>query len=70
MGRTEMTKIILCLMALLILFPSRAYAYIDPGMGSMMVQFIWGLVIGSFLLFRKRLGEFLNKIKYFFKREK
>jgi len=46
-----------------LLFPQNAYAYLDPGTGSFMLQLIIGLLLG--VLFSVKL--FFNKIKAFLK---
>lgn len=48
---------------LLFIFPSKIYAYIDPGTGSYIFQMILGVVLGG--LFAA--GIFWRKIKAFFK---
>jgi len=60
------TLTILKLVAFLVLlFPSAAYAYIDPGIGSMLLQ---GLAVGFFavLAFGKNVR---SKISNFFKKQ-
>jgi hypothetical protein len=49
---------------LFILFPSKSFAYLDPGTGSMLLQALIGLMATLFTTFY----IFLNKIKLFFKK--
>jgi len=52
----------LCLIVGLISYTSPAYAYLDPGMGSMLLQ---GL-IGGFAVIISFISIYWNKIKVFF----
>ena len=49
---------------LFILFPSKSFAYLDPGTGSMLLQALIGLIASLFTTFY----IFWNKIKLFFKK--
>ena len=48
---TNLKKVLLLVIALLA-FPCSAYAYIDPGAGSMLLQLLLGGVAGLFVFFR------------------
>src|SRR5262249_28650386 len=50
-----------------VLFRSNAYAYIDPGAGSMLLQIFLGTVIGGVIWFRNFIGDLFRKI---FKKKK
>jgi len=41
---------------LLVLAPSSAYAYVDPGMGSLWLQAIASIIVGGLLTGRERLS--------------
>lgn len=49
---------------LFILFPSKSFAYLDPGTGSIILQALIGLIASFFTAFLM----FWNKIKLFFKK--
>jgi hypothetical protein len=63
-----MEKILLFLMVVFCLFfySSRAFAYLDPGTGSMILQSI----LAAFLLISTGIGIFWRRIKKFFGRSK
>jgi len=37
---------------LILIFPRRAYAYIDPGTGSIIIQFLIGIAVGGAALIK------------------
>jgi hypothetical protein len=56
----------LCLFVLLLGFPSRAEAYLDPGTGSMVLQIVTGgilAVMATTRLYWKRIQSFLQRDK-------
>lgn len=57
---------ILFLMVLVttLVFASRAYAYLDPGTGSYILQILLSIILGGLFAFKL----FFTKIKLFFKR--
>ena len=61
-----MKKILLSFLILVLLLNNNAYAYIDPGMGSIIIQSIIGAVAAgmSFIVL------YWNKFKNFFKKSK
>jgi hypothetical protein len=56
-------EIMIILFLFIILFPSKAFAYIDPGTGSMLIQLAIALVASVLFYFRKRVRIFLNWFK-------
>jgi hypothetical protein len=54
---------VVCLIALLLALPSKAFGYVDPGSGSFIYQAIYAAFIGGIFYLRR----FLNRI---FKRNK
>jgi hypothetical protein len=42
--------------------------YIDPGTGSILVQFLIAFVVGSAIYFRKFLSKFLSTVRKYFRR--
>lgn len=56
---TNLKKVLLLVIALLA-FPWSAYAYIDPGAGSMLLQLLLGGVAGLFVFFRIFKQKFLK----------
>lgn len=49
------------LAAMLLLMPSTAFAYIDPGTGSILWQMLLGLLVGAGFYFRQIAGWFTRK---------
>ena len=47
-----MRSTVVLILLLVIAFPSPAYAYIDPGSGSMMLQLLFGGVAGAIVSIR------------------
>jgi len=60
---THLIITLVILIWLYLIFPRGAYAYLDPGTGSFILQLIIGILLGG--LFAVKL--FWNKIKNFFK---
>jgi len=62
------------IVALLLLIPINAYAYLDPGTGSFIVQLIIAAIVGiSFsvkIYWHKIKTKFVRLLSKFFKREK
>ncbi len=58
-------KLILLAVSLVLLLPTPAYAYLDPGVGSMMLQGLAAAVIGLGLFWRR----ILAKLKDIFQRK-
>jgi len=56
----------LILILLLLIYPAKAYAYIDPGIGSLMLQ---GIVAGIAVVMTT-IGVYWKKIKSFFSKSK
>jgi hypothetical protein len=52
------------ILILFILFPSKSFAYLDPGTGSMLLQALIGVIASLFTTFYL----FWNKIKLIFKK--
>jgi hypothetical protein len=52
----------------IIIIASPAYAYIDPGSGSLLLQFIIAGLVGLFFKFRIFIVNILTRIKQKFKR--
>ena len=46
----------------LIVFQSWVFAYFDPGMGSMLLQVIFGTTIGFFILAREKIIAIIKRI--------
>lgn len=61
-----MRKILYVVFILLLCFPSSAYAYIDPGTGSLILQALAAAVLGIGLFWRR----LLNYVKKIFGAEK
>lgn len=55
---------------LVISFPSMAHAYIDPGVGSMIIQLVLAAGMGLVYWFRKKILSFIVHLKTFFWRRK
>lgn len=53
----------------ILLFPLSAYAYIDPGAGSMAYQALLALVLGAGFMARQMLGRFLIAARDLFRRK-
>ena len=53
----------LLLLPLLLVSPSKAYGYVDPGSGSFLYQAIYAMCIGGAFYFRKFLGRIFGKRK-------
>lgn len=49
------------LAAMLLLMPSAAFAYVDPGTGSILWQMMLGLLVGAGFYFRQIAGWFTRK---------
>ncbi len=49
------------LAAMLLLMPASAFAYIDPGTGSILWQMLLGLLVGAGFYFRQIAGWFTRK---------
>ena len=65
MGNNSKHIIIKLVLGLSVLFPSIAYAYIDPGTGSMMIQALLALlatVSVSVGIFWKRIRSFFTRL--------
>ena len=52
-----------------LIFPQRAYAYIDPGTGSIIIQFLIGIVIGGTALVKIFWHEISTNFKELFRRD-
>jgi len=50
-------------LVLVFAFCSNAYAYIDPGSGSMLLQMLIAMVAGTFFYFRKSIKRFITQLK-------
>ena len=49
-----------------LMYPSAAYGYIDPGAGSLFLQFLLGGLAGIYalgILFRQRIARFFRRVK-------
>ena len=55
--------LILYLMILILLFPKKVYAYLDPGSGSYIFQMLIGVFIGFSFLSRSFIKRFITFIK-------
>lgn len=64
MGNNSKHLIIKIVLGLSVLFPSVAYAYIDPGTGSMMIQALLALIATVSV----SIGIFWKRIRSFFAR--
>lgn len=53
-----------------IIFPSKAYAYLDPGAGSYILQLIVGLTAGALFLLKRFWLQITDKIKSLFFKKK
>lgn len=49
-------------------FPSSAYAYLDPGTGSYMLQILLGLLVGALFMVKTFWKNLKESVKNFFKR--
>jgi nucleoside permease NupC len=56
--------VLLCLL----IFPDRAYAYVDPGTGSIIIQFLLGFIVVGAVLLKVFWNRVLNFVKRLFKR--
>lgn len=65
MNRVRNLGIVLAIiMSLFLIFPQAAYAYIDPGTGSIIIQVLIGAVVSGLTLlgvYRTRVKTFLQK---------
>lgn len=55
----RITKVILVFMLFYLIFPSTAYAYIDPGSGSIVIQVIIATLVGALVAIK----AFWSRIK-------
>tara|TARA_Y100000591_G_C21710076_1_gene632995 strand:+ start:269 stop:490 length:222 start_codon:yes stop_codon:yes gene_type:complete len=62
----NIVKLIFTLISIKVLLISNAYAYIDPGSGSIILQAILGAIAAGGLTIK----IYWNKLKVFFKRKK
>jgi len=52
-----------CLLALLLILPSKAFGYVDPGSGSFIYQAVYAAFIGGIFYLRKFLTRFFKRDK-------
>ena len=60
--RSSLMTIIVMVLLLYFSFPARAYAYLDPGTGSFIIQ----MIIGGLLGLAVTIGLFWNRVKVWF----
>ena len=68
-----MKKKLLFILSLLIFLPSPAYAYLDPGLGSLIIQSIIGsaaVALGIISVYWQKAKDMYFKFIFFFKRKK
>lgn len=58
-----MSKFLLLALSLPILFPTKAYAYVDLGTGSMIVQSIMAALVGGGIFFKDKIYNFISAFK-------
>lgn len=55
-------RLVISFLLLVLLLSPRAYAYIDPGTGSMLVQILIGSILGGVFWFRDRIKKIIGRI--------
>ena len=55
--------VLACLIMILFLVPTRAYAYLDPGLGSMLLQIILGVIFAVFFTIKNFWRSIINFFK-------
>ena len=60
MTRQKLNLSLLLLLGYILFYPATAWAYVDPGSTSILLQVIFAFVVGGFLTFRRK---FAMKIK-------
>ncbi len=54
---------IVCLILLFMLWPSTAYAYIDPGSGSLFLQSLIAVIVGGWLTVKLLASKFWRRLR-------
>lgn len=62
-------RLFVLLILLSLIFPKQAHAYIDPGTGSIIIQFLIGVVVGGAALVKIFWHKISANIKRLFKRD-
>jgi len=55
--------LLLCILVLLALVPATAYAYIDPGSGSLLLQGLIAVIVGGWLATRLFFRRFWDRLR-------
>lgn len=68
-GMSKQVKLFFCIIGVLFILPQRAYAYIDPGTGSVIIQFIIGAIFGGIALLKIFWHKISKGIKRLFRKD-